>query len=438
MDDREESSSSNVLYDQLYQNQVLKLLGTDVKFAQCYGIYLKDEYFESQPLRVAFQVIRDQVFKYDRECDQSVLMAQVEDLAHSRGYVEELTREVYAAIKGIFKTHVKNDRSVIDQLIKFVRRQEMKAALLAGVDILEKDGDYEQVLKSVDHAVSLGSGSDEGLSFNSLKSLPDYFMQVYDPAKLIKTGFPTWDACLNGGMAPGELHCLQAAPKQGKSSTGVSIGAHNVRAGKAVYHMSGELGKEAIAMKYATNVTGISEKEILTPEGRKFYNKKIEKWEAKKPKLFINNWPEGSANILQVRAWIIKKRAETGIDPELIILDYDDCFIPVGGITESLYDNSGMVYTDMIQLASYFNCPVFTMAQPQREVWEWPNEAKIITFQYLAHSAKKAHKCWSLSSLNFPDESSTGILYVDLNRRGESKTKIRIEKDLSRSRLWEN
>ena len=83
------------------------------------------------------------------------------------------------------------------------------------------------------------------------------------------------------------------------------------------------------------------------------------------------------------------------------------------------------------------NCAILTFAQPKRDAWGAPNRGDLIHADQLAHSAKKAHKAYSISSMNFPDGSTTGILYADMLRRGESGVQIPLRRDLSRALIQE-
>lgn len=82
------------------------------------------------------------------------------------------------------------------------------------------------------------------------------------------------------------------------------------------------------------------------------------------------------------------------------------------------------------------NCPVVTFAQPRRDAWDLP-EDEIIHSHHLAHSAKKAHKAYSVSSLNFKKGKNNGKLYIDKCRRGRDSVFVDIERDLSRSYFGE-
>jgi hypothetical protein len=427
-----DDQSEDTLYTIDFQRSVLKLMATNLKFAADYGTLLKAEYFDNEPLRTMYSIVSDYVFKYEKEMSLSEAAVEVSNRSQTMGFTDEVFKDLDFEAKSVFNKALKSESFIIDSLLRFVRRQELKSALFKSVEVIEQDGSYESILKMIDQAVSVGSGNDEGMKFDDMLTLPVTYRMRYDPDDLVTTGFPELDKCMEGGMAPGELHVIQAPPKTGKTSFGVAIGAHNVRKGKAVFHISLEVKKEDLAMKYAMNFTKMTKQEICdTDTGT--YEDLMKRFRKANPKLFINYWTERTANALTFRSWISRTRAKLGVKPDLIIVDYDDLVLPMNGITESMYDDAGEIYSDLIQLGDYFKCPVLTFAQPQRDAWEWPKEGKLITFDKLAHSAKKAHKCYSILSLNFAEDSDAGILFVDIIRRGESKVKIKIRKDMARS-----
>jgi hypothetical protein len=555
-----------------FQRLVLKILASNLSFAANYGELLKEEYFENQPLRLMFSIIKTYVYQYEKEITLSEASVLVAQESQRMGFTTEQSKDLDGEARAIFNKSVQSEQFVTDQLTKFIRRQELKAALFQSVDIMEKDGSYESVLQIIDTAVSVGSGTDDGIKFGDLFDIPKTYRLKYNTDKLITTGFHHLDKCLEGGMAPGELHVLQAPPKTGKTSWGVNIGAANLRQGKAVFHITCEVKRDDLAMKYAMNIAGLTKEEICDTDTAR-YETAMKRFSKVKPNLFINYWTELTANSLNFRSWISRIRAKTGVSPDLVIVDYDDLILPVAGYnSEDMYGNAGAVYSDLIQLGDYFkcfvgstriatacrnwtrridevkageklkvlanregngihvvdaeglgqlgttrvltriglesdqviectpdhkimlrnknfieakdlragmelfplgrvlmtetinldhdepvycirvpetgnfllgagvivaNCPIVTFAQPQRDAWEWPKDGKLITFDKLAHSAKKAHKCYSLCSLNFADDSNEGWLYVDIVRRGESKVKIKVIKDMERSRFIE-
>lgn len=436
MQEEEQTSIIENLYSSDYQRQVLKMLCLNVQFVAQYGMLVKEEYFENPALRTLTSMIKQYAFSYEKELDLSSLQIMIDEHASSHGITAEVSKAIRNEAKSIFVTHVKSETFVTDQLVKFARRQELKNALIQSVDILEKDDSYEKVLSLIDKAVSVGSGNDDGMCFDDLVNLPKIYSTLYDRKKIVTTGLASYDKCLLGGMAPGEVHVIMAPPKAGKSSFGCMVGASNVRAQKNVFHITLELKKEDIAAKYAMNLTKMNMNDICY-EVPELYEKRIKKYDLIKPYLFINYWTEKTINTLTIRSWISRIRARTSVSPDLIIVDYDDLLLPTAGVSDSMYENSGNVYSDMKALSDYFNCPILTFAQPQREGWTAPGMGNLIGAHQLAHSAKKAHNCFSVSSLNFEGDSADGTLFVDIVRRGESKVKIPIRKDLSVSRFFE-
>lgn len=319
----------------------------------------------------------------------------------------------------------------------------MKGALIQCVDIMEKGGSYEEIVKIVNNAAAVGTNdSKNGISFEDLYNLPEVYNQYYNKACLLRTGIHSYDSAFMGGLAPGELHVIQAAPKTGKSTLACNIGAFALSCGKTVYHCTLEIKEFDVGIKYAARLTGLTYAEILGTEKRDYYHDRMRQYLDRKPNLFINYWTMGNASALHLRSWISKKRSQTGKNPDLIIVDYDDCLVPVGGRSkggeESMYNDAGHIYSELILMADYFNCPILTFAQPQRHAWNKFEKGELTVMQDLAHSARKAHKAYSVSSLNFKKDDNEGVLYIDVARRGESHRKVKIRRDLSRGIIKES
>jgi hypothetical protein len=153
-------------------------------------------------------------------------------------------------------------------------------------------------------------------------------------------------------------------------------------------------------------------------------------------RLFVNHWATGTATTLDIRSWMSKVRVKHNVTPDVLIIDYDDCLLPTSR-HEDMYDRAGQIYDDMIALAKYFQIPIITFAQPKREAWELMNKGELIHADHLAHSAQKAHKAFSISSVNFAEGEANGILFMDMVRRGQSKMKIPITRDLTKGIIKE-
>lgn len=426
------------LFNKDYQYSVLKLLATNTKFAVEYGHLLKQEYFETQPTSVIYSIINRYVNTYEKELTLSDCMVEIDEYISSRGYQEQIDVLLKNEAKQIFKSSISSEQFVIDKLIAFARRASLRQALGHGLDVLESGGNYETVLQMVNDAVSIGYGGDDGLTYEDIKTLPSLYRKRYNPADLIQTGFHSYDHALEGGMAPGEVHLVQSPPKTGKSTLAPNFGLYSLALGKAIYHVTLEISDLDVMAKYGVRMSGHTYQEMKLSRDEEFGSLIASKFDKYQPKLFVKYWTPLSINALAIRSWISKLRSKYNAPPDLIILDYDDLLLPTGGSKDDMYNDASMVYFDLKGLADYFKCPILTFAQPRREAWELMEKGQLIHSYHLAHSAKKVMQCFSISSLNFRKDSDSGILFVDLNRRGRSNVKIPIVRDLERGRIKEN
>jgi hypothetical protein len=226
----------------------------------------------------------------------------------------------------------------------------------------------------------------------------------------------------------------------GKSTLGVNIGFNAMLRGKKVFHVSLENMEALVKEKYALLMTRSSYRD-LRDMSQDEYEARLKKFEKLNPNLFIKYWPEKSVNTLTVRAWISSVRVAKGVKPDLIILDYDDCLLPTprgkGKVSDS-YEESGDIYTDLIQLANNFHCPILTFSQPGRAAWTKMRTTDTPVFsEDVAHSARKIHRAFSISSLNFKPGEDKGTMYIDRMRRGQDGISIPMYRDLFRGVIRE-
>jgi RecA/RadA recombinase len=572
------------LYSHEFQREVLYTLANNTKFATQYGSYIRESSFDLAPMKTLYTLINKHMLLYERELERKDLLILAEDHVNQKGWGSESLKVFKDEISDIYTSKPKNEEFVINKTIQFVQQQELKIAIEDSIKILEKSDGYEGVLKLIDKALSIGAGAIETKTMKDIQNLPELYRDRYDPKKLIRTGISQFDKALMGGMAPGELHVFIGPPGSGKSTFGCNIGSYNVLQGKKVFHATLEIKDFDVLKHYALRFTGLSHVEFLTVTNE-IWEKKMERVrKLQDNNLFVAYWPGLTATALTIRSWVAQQRSLWDVNPDLIIIDYDDCLSPVSGASGEMYDDAGNVYDELIQLAEYFkcfpgdteimtngfpvrfdqlkkndtiaikclhdgvlrevtaialgeigkasrlmkitfapgeydgtstirctldhkimtvdhgkmveaqnlkvgdtvvsinsyanrfksskvitaievevlpqpvpvyclhvpvignfalgngvvvsNCPVVTFAQPRRDAWDLPDDEVIRSF-HLAHSAKKAHKAYSVSSLNFKKGATTGKLYIDKCRRGVDDVFITMERNLAYSYFGE-
>ena len=293
------------------------------------------------------------------------------------------------------------------------------------------EGKVGFVLEKFEYISSIGASTSNAVSLGDLDLVREELIKRYSPSVLVSTGFPSLDNIFYGGFAPGEIHVVQAPPKAGKSALGVNVGAINVLLGKKVLHVTLELTHYEVLMRYVQRIASISYTDILKMEEdewnllkERIYNQVLKDY------LFVLYYPEKSASAMEIHSWLTRQKVVREWKPDFIIIDYDDCLLPSSGSKDSLYEDSGDIYSDLIRLAVKWDVPILTFSQPVRDAWSKPDKGEAIEPNDLAHSARKAHRSWSISSLNFKTGSEEGFFYLGFNRRGKSGVRIPLKRKL--------
>ena len=428
---------SEEMYDLFFQRKIFKVFLTNKDFTISLGYLLKTTYFDEPDVGKVFSILKKICMKYETTLTVSEAMSHITDHYRESNLDAESSKEAINIVKEIYRIPISTEQLIIDNFLKFVKRQEFRNAIFNTIDLLESNSETE-FAKSIDlinSALSIGIQSKNSYRGKDLFNLPEIYNEKYDLKNMVRTGFPTFDQAI-GGIGVGEVHCIQARPKTGKSTLASCIGAYNVLNGKNVFHVSLEISSEDVLAKYGVRLTGLTYEEA-TRVGVSDYRDKLMRHAEMVDNLYITHWPSGTATTLDIRAWITQEINQSKCPSvDLIIIDYDDELLPTNG-EKDMYEKAGQIYTDMFGLASYFDCGILTFAQPKREAWDLFEEDELLRAHHLAHSAKKAHKASSVSSINFKRESDKGVLYADFVRRGTSDVKVPLVRDLTRGLLME-
>ena len=422
------------MLDEHFQTSALKMFATNQAFASEFVEHLNPKYFHEEGLRECFEIMRDYFIEYHALIDKNTLMNQINRNVEFHGWNIDKTESVVLACNKVFDHVINNDLYVFESVGDFCRRQELVYALQESVDIIQDGGDIYGIGSKINDALSIGSNMELSLTMSDMLKVPELICDVRDPSKLIQTPFRQFNYLLNGGMGPGEVHVLMAKAGQGKSTFACNLGAFNCISGKkVVYHASLEIPKEQVMFKYGCRIARMSYGDVIKHPDKyratlantfKRFGTTLES------KLFVNNWQEGTATTNTIKAWILKEMGNGAPKPDLLIIDWDDSAKPTKN-WKNMYDNSGQIYDDFIEIGNFFKCPVFTMAQPRRDNNRGDDD--MISVDDISHSNKKIFKATSVTSLNFKRDSDKGFLYVGKNRYGIVNKRVNIVKNMAQA-----
>jgi len=421
---------------------VLQRLCIDLKFTHEFIDILDRENFFRQNHRIIFnQIIKIYHSRDDTEISLADLSMMIDEYSVVKSIDSMTLDSLREELEAIYRIKTGDPVILRDHLINALKRARVTLALKNSIDIATNDGDLDSIPKLLETALQISFDEDEH-SGKDLINLPWIYREMYGAKNLVPTGIPTLDKNLNGGYGPGEVHVIVGRPKSGKSTIGPLIGVNSLLRGKKVFHISLEINTTEVLTKYGCILTGWSYNNIANAYSNSGYSAAIDPYVPLTENLFVKYFTEGTATVQDIKAWILKEKNRYDHTPDLIIVDYDDCLVSSrrfkndnGG--ESMYGESGQIYTDLKLLADYFKCPLLTFSQVNRAGWGQAGKKGLITADHIAHSARKCHRATSIASINFASNEDEGVLFLDMCRRGQSKVKIPMKRDLGKCLFWE-
>lgn len=174
---------------------------------------------------------------------------------------------------------------------------------------------------------------------------------------------------MGGGMAKKALYCVGAQSGGGKSLLMTHVAAATLRQGKNVLYISMEMAEERIAERIDANMLRVDISK-LGEMSKDEFTTKIDKIQSKTHgKLFIKEYPTGSAHVGHFRALLEELKIKQSFVPDLLIVDYlgicASSRMKMGGSVNS-YSYVKAIAEELRGLAVEYDVPILTGAQLNR------------------------------------------------------------------------
>jgi replicative DNA helicase len=206
------------------------------------------------------------------------------------------------------------------------------------------------------------------------------------------------------------------------------MGANAMLSGRNVVHYTFELSEENVGIRYDSYLTNIASNEIVNrkKEVKEFYK------DGKMGRLFIKEYPTGSASIVTLRNHLDKLLLKD-FKPHIIIVDYADIMRSTRSF-DSLRHELKLVYEELRNLAMELNIPIWTASQANRD----SANSDIVGLENMAEAYAKAMVAdvvVSISRKSMEKAGGTGRLYIAKNRAGRDGLLFPISIDTARSKF---
>lgn len=204
------------------------------------------------------------------------------------------------------------------------------------------------------------------------------------------TGIVDLDDVLAGGLGAGELGCVLGAPKFGKSNALSYFALHAMGLGGTVVYVTLEMSEQMIADRMDAAIARIPVNDVAQGRRADEVAGAVKSWlERVGGACLIKYMPPRRTSSRDIRAYLGELRAEKGIVPSLLVVDSGDHLSSASRDFEKRYEEFGLVYTELRDIAVDHAVPVWTASWANREALT----QKTVTMAQTAGSFQKVAAC---------------------------------------------
>jgi replicative DNA helicase len=326
--------------------------------------------------------------------------------------VQEIDSDVLQLnVKGILKEVYKNTEAIDldyikDKALDFHKTQVLKDAIIRSAEILERDGDTDEIKSIIDTAMQAGVERNLGHDY-----LQDIDRRYEDSARV--TSSTPWDIInelTQGGLGAGELGVVVAPAGIGKSWVLANMGAYGISNGLNVVHYTLELNEAYVGLRYDSIFSGFEGQNL------KYHKEEvIERLDKIEGNLTIKYYPTKACTVNTLAAHL-KKVITFGEKVDMVLVDYADIMRDVHR-TREVRHALGNIYEDLRGLAGELQVPIWTASQANRSALD----EDVIEAGKIAESYAKVMVADFVMSLSRKIEDkigNTGRFHVIKNRFG--------------------
>ena len=385
-----------------FQVKFVTCLITDKSFLEQIYDILDEKYLGNEAFQWLIKEIKNHYSKYKKTMTMDVFKVQVGELDNDllKQNVLDTLREVVKHLESEELDYIK------DKALDFHKTQVLKDAILRSAQILEVDGDVEQIKAIVDDAMKAGAERDIGHDY-----LEDFEERYSETARI--TSPTPWDIInelMQGGLGQGELGVVVAPAGIGKSWVLSALGAYAISQKLNVVHYTLELNESYVGLRYDSIFSGVEGQNL------KYHKEEVqEKLFNLDGKLTIKYYPTKTCTVNTLGAHL-KKVTSFGGEINMVLVDYADIMRDVNKTTEMRHA-LGNIYEDLRGLAGELQVPIWTASQANRSALD----EDVIEATKVAESYAKVMTADFVMSLSRKVEDkigNTGRFHVIKNRFG--------------------
>ena len=385
-----------------FQVKFIVCLITDKLFLEQIIDILDERYTANDAFRWLIKEIREYYNQYKDVISMNVFKIKIQEIDSDllRVNVKDVLREVFKNMEAQDLNYIK------DKSLDFHKTQVLKDAIVRSAEIIERDGNTDEIKSLIDTAMKAGVERDLGHNYF------EDFEKRYEESARITTPTP-WDIInelMQGGLGAGELGVIVSPAGIGKTWVLSAMGAYAISQKLNVVHYTLELNEAYVGLRYDSIFSGFEGQNL------KYHKEEVmERLFKLDGKLTIKYYPTKSCTVNTLSAHL-KKAMTFGEKIDMVIVDYADIMRDIHK-TREVRHALGNIYEDLRGMAGEFQIPVWTASQANRSALD----EDVIEASRIAESYAKIMVADFVMSLSRKIEDkigNTGRFHVIKNRFG--------------------
>ena len=277
--------------------------------------------FTDPELKTVVGAMKNYFEQYGNVPSYKSLATELREMSHSEREMEQYL----ATLDKVNKTPMEGVDRMRELAEKFFRQQNI---IKTAHEILKIAGNGD--VKKYDSCVSLlNDAMTKGVRNDFGEGVFDHLNETLseDYRTPIPTGIDKVDEVLEGGLGKGELGVIIAPSGIGKSSMTTAMASHAALNGFKVLQIVFEDRVKQIQRKHIGRITGIESKDLSKPDNIDEVMAKVKEYQDQgtlQQNLRIVKFASGEKTARDIGRFI-KKLANSGFKPDLVIVDYFEC-----------------------------------------------------------------------------------------------------------------
>jgi replicative DNA helicase len=333
--------------------------------------YIKEEYFDTDHTKLIFEIIKENVAKFNT-------VPKPKEIAIDMESRKLLRKDIYvnsmASLGNIVKE--RKEDNTFDWLIDTTERwcQDRSLYLAIQESILIAEEQVKGISTSAIPSIlteALSITFDPNIGHDYLEDSELRYKSYHEKLRKIPFKLDIFNKVTEGGLPPKTVSIVIAETGGGKSIFMVDHAAHCLTEDKNVLYITMELSEEEVGKRIDANLMKVPMGDFKNLN-LKMFNQKMDKVKSlTKAKLIVKEYPTGAAHTGHFRSLLNELKLKKKFIPDIIMIDYINiCTSERMGKGENSYGSIKKIVEDFRGLAVEFNVPVLTATQFNRGGYE--------------------------------------------------------------------